>query len=136
MDEKLEQQLFEKYPTIFPGGRNVDPKQSLICFGLEVGDGWFKLIDKLCEDILKCDGGDKVVCVQLKEKFGGIRFYINGAPEEVHDLIMKAERDSFKICETCGEKGKLDEIKGWMVTICEKCKDKRLKETNSRGGDT
>lgn len=48
MSPELEKQLFEKYPKIF-ADTNKSPKESCMAFGLEVGDGWYNLIDILCE---------------------------------------------------------------------------------------
>lgn len=48
MNRDLEKSLFEKYPEIFEG-RALGPKKSLMCFGLAVGDGWYNIIDVLCE---------------------------------------------------------------------------------------
>jgi len=124
MNNELTNQLFKKYPTLFPGGKNVNMKESLMCFGFECGDGWYNLIDKLCSDILKCEGGKDVTVEQVKEKFGGLRFYTGPANSKIFDLIHKAEEKSFKICEECGAKGELEEIRGWYTTLCKKCKKK------------
>jgi len=51
MNVRLENKLFKKYPKLFPKGRKVNPKESLLCFGFECGDGWYWLIDKLSETI-------------------------------------------------------------------------------------
>jgi hypothetical protein len=48
MKTELEQKLFEKYPKIF-GDRTKPKTESCMCWGLEVGDGWYDLIDILCE---------------------------------------------------------------------------------------
>ena len=115
--------LLNKYPKLF----------GEMAFGIECGDGWFDLIDKLCEDITKAD--PEVIALQVKEKFGTLRFYITAYSEigdtgEVFDLIDEAEDASEKICEECGAPGKL-EGKMWFKTICEKCKkeisEERLK---------
>jgi len=45
---ELEKQLFEKYPEIFADA-NKSPQESCMAFGLEVGSGWYNLIDILCE---------------------------------------------------------------------------------------
>ena len=83
----------------------------------EVGPGWYGLIKTLIEKAIAA-GWDKEVC-QVKEKFGGLRFYINGASREVHDIIHKYEELSFEICEQCGEPG---EVRGggWIQTLCDK----------------
>ena len=69
----------------------------------ECGNGWYPLIKDLITDLIEL-GWDKQTC-QVKEKFGGLRFYINGASEEIYKRIQTAEDLSYKTCETCGEKG-------------------------------
>lgn len=47
MSPELEQKLFAKYPKIFRDA-NKSPQETCMAFGLEVGDGWYNLIDLLC----------------------------------------------------------------------------------------
>ena len=47
MSPELDKQLCEKYPKIFKN-RYGDMKETCMCWGLEVGDGWYNLIDHLC----------------------------------------------------------------------------------------
>jgi hypothetical protein len=82
-----------------------------------VGDGWLPLIKQLISDCVGA-GWDKQIC-QVKEKFGGLRFYINSAPEEVHGFIRAAESKSYEICEKCGEPGELRTDISWYSTLCE-----------------
>lgn len=79
--------------------------------------GWNKLVTKLIEDLWTAgwDGG----VLQVKEKFGGLRFYICAGNEQIWALIREAENESYKICEQCGEPGELYQG-GWMRTLCEK----------------
>jgi hypothetical protein len=58
------------------------------------------------------------VAVQVKEKFGGLRFYVHGATNEAHNYIDFAERMSYRTCETCGKPGKTIR-NGWHYTACE-----------------
>lgn len=81
-----------------------------------VGDGWLHLIINLIEELIAA-GWDREV-VQVKEKFGGLRFYTNSAPEGGYDIINKYEALSQETCEICGEKGKLRDT-GWMRTLCD-----------------
>jgi len=83
----------------------------------DVGSGWYLLIKDLIEDLIKL-GWDKQTC-QVKEKFGGLRFYINSASDEVHKRISHAENLSYETCETCGEKGELRTNIGWHTTLCD-----------------
>ena len=47
MSPSLDIQLCEKYPKIF-ADRFSKPTDSPIAFGIECGDGWYKVIDMLC----------------------------------------------------------------------------------------
>ena len=82
-----------------------------------IGPGWYGLVKELIENAIAA-GWDRQIC-QVKEKFGGLRFYINGAPEEVWALIREAEEKSYEICEECGEPGELRQT-GWYRTLCDK----------------
>jgi len=45
---ELDKQLCNKYPKIFID-RNKSPQETCMHWGFEVGDGWYQLIDVLCE---------------------------------------------------------------------------------------
>lgn len=57
--------------------------------------------------------------VQIKEKFGALRFYISNTTDRVETLIEFAESMSRRTCEVCGKPGSLDDEGGWMKTQCE-----------------
>jgi len=61
----------------------------------------------------------QVVATQVKEKFGGLRFYYNGGDEYIGGLIQMAELMSQQTCEVCGNHGKIYTT-GWHRTLCEK----------------
>jgi hypothetical protein len=90
-----------------------------------VGEGWFPLIKSLIEDLIAL-GWNKQVC-QVKEKFGGLRFYINNGSDEIFDRIRKAEDDSLNICEKTGKPGYLRNDNGWLVTLCDEEYEKLIK---------
>lgn len=50
MDDKLDRYLVLKYPKLFVN-RYKTPMESCLSFGFECGDGWFWLIDNLCDSI-------------------------------------------------------------------------------------
>jgi len=138
MNKKNTERLFKKYPDLFK--HRDDMMASLMCFGFECGDGWYDLINQLCGDISKWyntnRGGipDDFYVVQVKEKFGSLRFYITAAPKEIHDMISVAEQKSYFICEKCGKEGKMfyrDELP-WIMTLCDKCLDKHFEERFGR----
>lgn len=59
---------------------------------------------------------------QIKEKFGGLRFYTNGVDTEFNSYISFAESMSLHTCEICGSPGTTSGD-GWMKTLCKKHHD-------------
>lgn len=68
---------------------------------------------KLDEEIKKVP-----VASQVKEKFGGLRFYVNGATDKHWNYINFAESMSYRTCEVCGAPGKTY-TDGWHRTLCD-----------------
>jgi len=113
--------LIGRYPILYQG-HEWPLTQNLMAFGFECGDGWFKIIDQLSADITLLDekNGTTTIAVQVKEKFGALRFYVEFGSDAVYDLIDAAEEESLKTCEMCGEPGELRGV-GWVSTMCDKC---------------
>lgn len=61
---------------------------------------------------------EQVVAVQVKEKFGGLRFYYNGGDDYIRGVVSMAEAMSYVTCETCGAPGKLRGDR-WVQTLCD-----------------
>lgn len=55
--------------------------------------------------------------VQIKEKFGTLRLYIDGCYPYINGVIDMAEHMSSHICEKCGQIGKTYSL-GWHKTLC------------------
>ena len=66
----------------------------------------------------------QVVAVQVKEKFGTLRFYYNGGDEYIHGLVAMAETMSARTCESCGAPAKSTN-NGWITTMCQSCIDSK-----------
>ncbi len=90
-----------------------------------VGEGWRPLVEKLVNNICAID--KKVEILQIKEKFGTLRFYINGGNDKIYKLIEEAEAESGKICEHCGSREDVTTEGDWILTLCNKCRQKRGK---------
>jgi hypothetical protein len=58
------------------------------------------------------------VAVQVKEKFGGLRFYVQAATDKHWSYINFAESMSYRTCEECGAPGKTY-TDGWHTTLCD-----------------
>jgi hypothetical protein len=148
MNDENNKKLNEKYDSLI---RKHEYKGKQVPFWFECGDGWYDLIDTLCSsiqnsveqnrkslDFRKKNGENiadedyeniEVMIQQVKEKFGGLRFYAFGGDDYIRGMIRFAESMSYKICESCGKPGKLI-TDGWYNTFCDPCRDndKKRKE--------
>jgi hypothetical protein len=116
--EAFAKRMEEKYPKMFaqPYG------------GFAVDKGWWPIIESLCGCIQHyTDWNNKnretrpvvpqTVVAQVKEKFGGLRFYYDGGDEAVAGMVRMAEAWADKSCETCGAPG-TSGGRGWIKTLC------------------
>jgi hypothetical protein len=60
----------------------------------------------------------QVVAIQVKEKFGTLRFYYSGGDDVVSGIERMAESMSAVTCETCGAPG-VTRSGGWIQTLCD-----------------
>jgi len=123
MKVELQNALFRKYPAIFKQ-RNYSIMESCMPWGINCGSGWYNLIDTLCgliQHYVQDHPDSSVEAVQVKEKFGSLRFYINGGDDYVDGLITFAEAMSYLTCEQCGSTDGVTQTKGWVYTLCGQC---------------
>jgi hypothetical protein len=123
MTPELANKLIEKYPEQF---KNLTY--------IECGDGWYTLLDTLCNvikyRIKNRESQSKPLDFywsQIKEKFGGLRAYCYGSDEYIQGAICLAETMSFSTCEVSGDKGRPRNQKigdngeiiraGWILTL-------------------
>jgi len=83
----------------------------------QVSLGWNLIIKNLIQDLIRLGWNKEVI--QVKEKFGGLRFYINEGTDEIHQRIGEAELESMKTCEITGRLGKIRTDIGWYRTLCD-----------------
>jgi len=132
MKKELQEKLFKKYPKIF-ADINKSPQETCMCWGIETGDGWYKLIDNLCSQLqAETDSGKngQVIANQIKEKYGTLRFYASNASATQDLMIDNACQLSEQTCEKCGSTSEVSQSSGWIVTLCKDCmkeyRNKRL----------
>lgn len=88
-----------------------------------IGPGWIPLVEALDEKLV-VQNPDYVI-FQIKEKFGGLRFYTDFGPgTEGFRLVCELEDKCWHICEECGLEGKMPEppYRGWVRTLCDSCR--------------
>lgn len=177
MRRELDEKLCAKYPKLFRD-RHAPMTVTCMCWGFDVGDGWYNIIDALCSNIQshidhrreqrastlrynralkKALAGDlsslewyysggeelkdwskkmialdvareefrqvpekvkQVIVSQVKEKYGGLRFYVDYGDDSVYGMIRMAESMSYRTCEECGNPGEPNS-EGWIRTRCE-----------------
>ena len=84
-------------------------------------EGWREIVESLVNDLVDM-GWDRTL-FQIKEKFGGLRFYAGECSEEMYDRVAEAERKSLETCMKCGKPG-VPTGPGWILTLCEEHKVK------------
>ena len=118
---------FEKYDAFAKLMEERFPKMFTEPYGgFAVGEGWWPILTNLCANIQhhlnwKNKTSEVVAQVtvnQIKEKFGGLRFYYSGGDDVVDGMVRIAEVWASRSCETCGAPGKSREG-GWIKTLCD-----------------
>ena len=134
--------LIEDYPSVFKGMVDSSP--------YSLPSGWYLLVDKLCSDLsvlldeerknIKEDPEQPLfMLLQIKEKFGGLRFYYmmntdnDKLYHEIRKLIDTAEDESYKICEVTGKPGNLCRSGMHYHTFCEEVRIKNEYEVVEHG---
>jgi hypothetical protein len=67
------------------------------------------------------------VAVQVKEKFGSLRFYVDRASDKHYNYITFAESMSYSTCEVCGKPGTYYPF-GWHHVACDEHASEEDKE--------
>lgn len=99
--------------------------------------GWKKAFGiQMCKEIKKELKKHKFLykyrIVQIKEKFGGLRWYDSGTPKDskIFDIIDKYAQISYRTCGICG-KPATKISKGWIYPYCDDCiGDRNFTEIN------
>ena len=92
----------------------------------DMPDGWRKAFGiQMCKEIKnelkKYNYLYKYRIMQIKEKFGTLRWYDNGSPNGcVNPIIIKYENISGRTCIVCG-KPATKISKGWISPYCDQC---------------
>ena len=92
----IHDELIEKWSSIFTNEKG----DQVVCY-LEIPENWYNLVDTLCHQIVGYLKQNPDACpfyvVQVKEKFGGLRFYVEGGDEYIQGLIAMSEAYSYHL---------------------------------------
>ncbi len=134
MRDKIEdnKELCRKYPFLIPRNRFTDAIPEDFDYSWTeldaMPDGWRTAFgEQMCEEIAQAlikDGYlEKYRILQIKEKYGELRWYDKGATQEVYDIIEKYSLRSTEICIECGKPATVI-TKGWIFPYCDDCAHK------------
>lgn len=89
--------------------------------------GWYPIIIDVDQKLAELD--PNYVVHQVKEKFGGLRYYFEAMAntdhetwEKMQQIVRQAEKRADKTCEICGSTKKVAlRDHGWWKTMCDLC---------------
>ena len=107
-----------------------DPATTSMSAGFAIADGWEPLFRRLLTEIetirlaLPPAEAAKVKLLQVKEKWGGLRVYVDTENDAIQQALDQAEQESFGVCEKCGATGEdvFPQGGGWVRTLCSSCR--------------
>ena len=124
--------LIQEFPAVF---QNMDTE----VFS-SIPSGWYNILYNLCEELTPILNEERSKITedpeqplfyvhQIKEKFGGLRFYfmMNTENTELHENIQKlidiAEDKSYDTCQITGKVGKLCKKGRYYMTLSEEARN-------------
>ena len=149
--EEFDNYMCKTYMEFF-GDRRKAMTQTCMCWGFEIGKGWYETLDVLCKKLyfIRKRTGIVVNFDQIKEKYGSGRFYFHIKTQEkklsviekdvwceiIDNIVSKAEDKVGHVCVNCGE-DYYDKISscGWVYDKCGRCLVKEGKFTQQQIDD-
>lgn len=115
--------LINKYPFLKKDDNEKTKNHSTWLDDMPIG--WrFAFGELLCEDIQKVIEEEHIrnyQIMQIKEKFGELRWYAINSSERIEDIIDIYTYISRHICSNCGEITNLCNLNGYIIPICQNC---------------
>lgn len=137
LKEQNNEQVFDfktRYPwlriiNLYTG--KVDDKWTI---ETEMPEGWLKAFgEMMCEEldaaIKKAGLEEDFRVLQIKEKYGSLRFYCSHTNDEIGNIISKYELLSSNICLFCGKPDVPMLDIGWISPFCKDCFDTKISDT-------
>jgi hypothetical protein len=115
MKHDLDGQLCTNYPGLYRN-RHDSLKQSMMRWGFACDDGWYPIIKTISELVSKHNS--EVIALQVKEKFGSLRYYCSPADNYINGVVQIAGKISLITCEQCGMPGMCYSAGGRLAVRC------------------
>ena len=108
-----------------------DEKTCTALFGIEVGEGWYDIVDDmlcLIDNHIKRENERttdaekiRIVITQIKEKYGTLRVYYFDGDEYIYGVVDAYTKMSVNTCEACGANKDVGTTRGWVSRYCACC---------------
>jgi len=90
---------------------------------IQVDEGWYQIIVDCDDELTAID--PKYEILQIKEKFGGLRYYMTPCDDttkeqrdRMYEVVSKYEEIATRTCEATGQPGVLmKSVGGWVKTL-------------------
>lgn len=132
-------ELIEKYPWLqirnVWTGELVEPEDYEFTWLDDLPNGWRKafglqMVKELDKILRKANYQNEYRITQIKEKYGGLRWYDNGVPKTIFKKyckwLAKYEKLSEHTCLVCGKPGEIDCTQYWLIPLCDKHRKEEL----------
>ena len=129
---KKNRELVERYPFLTPryawSGKIIEDYDYSFTMLDDMPDGWRTAFgEQMCEEIrdvlVKLGKLNDYRVLQIKEKFGQLRWYNDSYCKELEDVIDKYTALSERTCIVCGKPAEFVST-GWISPWCGECADK------------
>lgn len=124
-------ELLKKYPFL----RLSDEYPTNLTWADYMEDGWRiafgeQMFDEIKEELIRINCLYDYRIIDIKEKFGELRWYDTGYPTEpkLQSIIDKYNKISKTTCIKCGKPAKYIAM-GWITPYCEDCIPEVLKKS-------
>ncbi len=133
LEQERNKELIQKYPWLKPRNpltmENIDNFDYSYTMLDDMPDGWRKtfgmlMVEEIDKELKKLGDKrrDEYYIFDIKEKYGGLRWYDVGGTKEIDDIIDKYSTISEHVCIECGKPDVplLTRI-GWIIPLCKEC---------------
>lgn len=119
--------LIEIYPFLKPvnvwTGKEIEDYDYSFTYLDNMPEGWEKAFGRqMCAEIKEALGNDikNYMIIQVKEKYGQLRWYTNWTTDRLEEIIDKYTKLSEKTCVRCGQPATKISL-GWICPWCDEC---------------